>query len=160
MKNKTDFFIGLTLFIFCGVMGHQIYILPEPAAQDLFTAGSFPAGVTIALGLLSIILIARAMFDKEGINVHYWPERIIFIKIFMMGVWILAYVIGFIFVGEYAYDMEWPDGSGFVLSTLVFLTGAQFLTGYRNPFNILLISCAISAFLYVVFAIFFKVPLP
>ena len=70
------------------------------------------------------------------------------------------YVIGFIFLGEYAYDAEWPEGTGFVISTLVFLSGAQVLTGYRNPFYISLISAGISAFLYAVFAIFFKVPLP
>lgn len=58
------------------------------------------------------------------------------------------------------YDAEWPEGTGFVISTLVFLSGAQVLTGYRNPFYISLISAGISAFLYAVFAIFFKVPLP
>ena len=50
MKNKTDFFIGLALLAFCCVMGYQIHLIPEPAALDFFSAGSFPMGVTIALG--------------------------------------------------------------------------------------------------------------
>ena len=49
MKNKTDFFIGLTLLAFCCVMGYEIHLIPEPAALDFFSAGSFPTGVTIAL---------------------------------------------------------------------------------------------------------------
>ena len=53
MKNKTDFFIGLTLLAFCCVMGYEIHLIPEPAALDFFSAGSFPTGVTIALALLS-----------------------------------------------------------------------------------------------------------
>ena len=53
MKNKTDFFIGLALLAFCCVMGYQIHLIPEPAALDFFSAGSFPTGVTIALALLS-----------------------------------------------------------------------------------------------------------
>ena len=52
MKNKTDFFIGLALLAFCCVMGYQIHLIPEPAALDFFSAGSFPTGVTIALALL------------------------------------------------------------------------------------------------------------
>lgn len=59
MKNKTDFFIGLTLLAFCCVMGYEIHLIPEPAALDFFSAGSFPTGVTIALALLSLILVGR-----------------------------------------------------------------------------------------------------
>ena len=147
MKNKTDFFIGLTLLAFCCVMGYEIHLIPEPAALDFFSAGSFPTGVTIALALLSLILVGRTITGKDK-DTACWPERI------------LAYVVGFIFLGEYAYDAEWPEGTGFLISTLIFLSGAQVLTGYRNPFYIFLISAGISAFLYAVFAIFFKVPLP
>lgn len=158
MKNKTDFFIGLTLLVFCCVMAHQIYLIPESASNDVFTAESFPIGLTAALALLSLILMGRAAFGKEA--APCWPPKALFIKIALMGAWILAYVVGFVFLGGYAYDMEWPQGAGFVISTLIFLTGAQVLVGYRNPLKIGLIASGISAFLYVVFAIFFKVPLP
>ena len=159
MKYKTDFFIGLALLAFCCVMGYQIHLIPEPAALDFFSAGSFPMGVTIALALLSLVLVARAVLGRDE-SAACWPERKLAVKIGLMAAWILIYVIGFIFLGEYAYDAEWPEGTGFVISTLVFLSGAQVLTGYRNPFYISLISAGISAFLYAVFAIFFKVPLP
>lgn len=159
MKNKTDFFIGLALLAFCCVMGYQIHLIPEPAALDFFSAGSFPTGVTIALALLSLVLVARAVLGKDE-SAACWPERKLAVKIGLMAAWILIYVIGFIFLGEYAYDAEWPEGTGFVISTLFFLSGAQVLTGYRNPSYIFLISAGISAFLYAVFAIFFKVPLP
>ena len=137
-------------------MGYQIHLIPEPAALDFFSAGSFPMGVTIALALLSLVLVARAVLGRDE-SAACWPERKLAVKIGLMAAWIL---IGFIFLGEYAYDAEWPEGTGFVISTLVFLSGAQVLTGYRNPFYISLISAGISAFLYAVFAIFFKVPLP
>ena len=65
MKNKTDFFIGLTLLAFCCVMGYEIHLIPEPAALDFFSAGSFPTGVTIALALLSLILVGL-MARKEA----------------------------------------------------------------------------------------------
>ena len=158
MKNKTDFFIGLALLVICCVMAHQIYLIPESASNDAFTAASFPTGITVALALLSLILMGRAAFGKEA--AACWPEKTLFIKIALMGIWILAYVVGFIFLGEYAYDMEWPEGTGFTISTLIFISGALLLTGYRNPLKIGLISAGISAFLFAVFAIFFKVPLP
>ena len=130
-----------------------------PAALDFFSAGSFPTGVTISLALLSLILVGRTITGKDK-DTACWPERKLAVKVGLMAAWILAYVVGFIFLGEYAYDAEWPEGTGFLISTLIFLSGAQVLTGYRNPFYIFLISAGISAFLYAVFAIFFKVPLP
>ena len=159
MKNKTDFFIGLALLTFCCVMGYQIHLIPEPAALDFFSAGSFPTGITVALALLSLILLWRAISGKDE-STACWPEKGLAVKVALMAAWILAYVVGFIFLGGYAYDAEWPEGTGFVISTLIFISGAQVLTGYRNPLYIFLISAGISAFLYVVFAIFFKVPLP
>ena len=158
MKNKTDFCIGLALLVFCGVMAHQIHLIPEAAARDVFTAESFPIGITAALALLSLLLMARAVLGRESASC--WPEKALLIKVALMGAWILAYVLGFVFLGDYAYEREWPEGTGFVVSTLVFLAGAQVLAGYRNPIRIGLISAGIAAFLYAVFAIFFKVPLP
>ncbi|MFR0873774.1 MAG: tripartite tricarboxylate transporter TctB family protein [Bilophila wadsworthia] len=127
MKNKTDFFIGLTLLAFCCVMGYEIHLIPEPAALDFFSAGSFPTGVTIALALLSLILVGRTITGKDK-DTACWPERKLAVKVGLMAAWILAYVVGFIFLGEYAYDAEWPEGTGFLISTLIFLSGAQVLT--------------------------------
>ena len=84
MKNKTDFFIGLALLAFCCVMGYQIHLIPEPAALDFFSAGSFPTGVTIALALLSLVLVARAVLGKDE-SAACWPERKLAVKIGMMG---------------------------------------------------------------------------
>lgn len=160
MKNKTDFFIGLTLLVFSCVMGHQILLLPESATIDFFTAGSFPTGITILLALLSLVLMVKAVLNPPEAGMSYWPEKIILVRVTLIGIWILCYVTGFILIGEYAYNAQWPDGSGFVLSTFLFLTGAEFLAGYRSLMKILLIATGISIFLYVVFAVFFKVPLP
>ena len=134
-------------------------LLLRHGIRDTFDPGTRPTGVTIALALLSLILVGRTITGKDK-DTACWPERKLAVKVGLMAAWILAYVVGFIFLGEYAYDAEWPEGTGFLISTLIFLSGAQVLTGYRNPFYIFLISAGISAFLYAVFAIFFKVPLP
>ena len=87
-----------------------------------------------------------------------WPEELA-VKGRLMAALDLAYVVGFISSGGTPMTPV-ARGTGFLISTLIFLSGAQVLTGYRNPFYIFLISAGISAFLYAVFAIFFKVPLP
>lgn len=92
MKNKTDFFIGLTLLAFCCVMGYEIHLIPEPAALDFFSAGSFPTGVTIALALLSLILVGRTITGKDK-DTACWPERKLAVKVGLMAAWILAYVV-------------------------------------------------------------------
>lgn len=67
-------------------------------------------GVTIALALLSLVLVARAVLGRDE-SAACWPERKLAVKIGLMAAWILIYVIGFIFLGEYAYDAEWPEGT-------------------------------------------------
>ena len=139
------------------LLRHGIRDTFDPGTRGArFLLGGF---VSHALALLSLILVGRTITGKDK-DTACWPERKLAVKVGLMAAWILAYVVGFIFLGEYAYDAEWPEGTGFLISTLIFLSGAQVLTGYRNPFYIFLISAGISAFLYAVFAIFFKVPLP
>lgn len=64
MKNKTDFFIGLALLAFCASWDTRIHLIPEPAAVDFFCGGFVPEGVTIALALLRLVLVARARLGQ------------------------------------------------------------------------------------------------
>lgn len=157
MRNKTDFCIAIALLLFCGAIGHQISLLPEPAGLDFFSAGSFPTGVTLLLALLSLALLARSFTGKDASR---WPERAVLVRVLGMAALILAYVVFFVYFGEYAYDALLPAGTGFSVATFLFLSAAQFLTGYRRPLRIALIAAAITGALYVVFGLFFQVPLP
>ncbi len=82
------------------------------------------------------------------------------LKVLLMILLVLGYVAGFVGLGEYAYDALWPGGTGFCSATLIFLVLAQVLTGCRGPWRILLIAGLMTAFLYLVFALLFNVPLP
>lgn len=157
MKNKTDCCIAVALLLFCGAMAYQISLLPEPAGLDFFSAGSFPTGVTILLALLSLALLVRSFMGKGETR---WPERPVLVRVLGMAALILAYVVFFVFFGEYAYDALLPAGTGFSTATFLFLAAAQFLTGYRNPLRIALIAAAVTGALYVIFGLLFQVPLP
>lgn len=153
MKNKTDFFIALALLVICAVAWQQIRLLPESASAEFFRPASFPTGVTVLLAVLACILLVRSFLVRGRAS---WPERPVLLMILL----VLGYVAGFVGLGEYAYDALWPGGTGFCSATLVFLVLAQVLTGYRSPWRILLIAGLMTAFLYLVFALLFNVPLP
>ena len=157
MKNKTDFFIALALLVICAVAWQQIRLLPESASAEFFRPASFPTGVTVLLAVLACILLVRSFLVRGRAA---WPERPVLLKVLLMILLVLGYVAGFVGHGEYAYDALWPGGTGFCSATLIFLVLAQVLTGCRGPWRILLIAGLMTAFLYLVFALLFNVPLP
>ena len=111
----------------------------------------------ILLAVLACILLVRSFLVRGRAA---WPERPVLLKVLLLISLVLGYVAGFVRLGEYAYDALWPGGTGFCSATLVFLVLAQVLTGCRSPWRILLIAGLMTAFLYLVFALLFNVPLP
>ena len=109
------------------------------------------------LAVLACILLVRSFLVRGRAA---WPERPVLLKVLLMILLVLGYVAGFVGLGEYAYDALWPGGTGFCSATLIFLVLAQVLTGCRGPWRILLIAGLMTAFLYLVFALLFNVPLP
>ncbi len=158
MNNKTDFSIGMGILLLCAVMFQQIMLLPPPEGSELFSARSFPLGITIFLSILSILLICSS-FKKQA-AASAWPESAILAKIGLMALAIFLYVMAFMFIGEFSIQHAWPVGVVFIASTIVFLFAAQLVTGYRNIAKISLISVTASVLFYFIFVHFFKVPLP
>lgn len=152
MKNKTDFFIALALLVICAVAWQQIRLLPESASAEFFRPASFPTGVTVLLAVLACILLVRSFLVRGRARGRAPGAADDFAGARLCG--------GLCRLGEYAYDALWPGGTGFCSATLVFLVLAQVLTGYRSPWRILLIAGLMTAFLYLVFALLFNVPLP
>ena len=72
---------------------------PGTRGARFLLGGSFPTGVTIALALLSLILVGRTITGKDK-DTACWPERKLAVKVGLMAAWILAYVVGFIFPSE------------------------------------------------------------
>ncbi|NLW80909.1 MAG: tripartite tricarboxylate transporter TctB family protein [Desulfovibrionales bacterium] len=158
MKNKTDFFCSLALLAACVLLGHQIWLLPAPASKAIITAATFPTWIISFMTLLSCVLLFKSLFGAKGRG--DWPERPIFIPILMMGLLILAYIAGFILLGDYAMQNDFPEGTGFVITTWLFLVAAQYMARYRHLVRVPLIATAMTAGMFTVFSVLFKVPLP
>lgn len=158
MNNKTDFSIGIGILLLCAVMFRQIMLLPPPEGSELFSARSFPLGITIFLSILSVLLIFSSY--KKQAAASAWPESAILSKIGLMALAIFLYVMAFMFIGEFSIQRAWPAGAVFIAATTVFLSAAQLVTGYRNLAKISLISVTATISFYFIFVHFFKVPLP
>ena len=159
MKNWTDLVISLVLFVVCGVVWQQTTLLPETSSGvEFFRPASFPRGVACLLGALSLLLLIRTLRGTD--TPAQWPAWPILRKVLLMILLVLGYVTLFIYGGEMAYDLLLPEGSGFCAATFVFLVLAQLLMGYRRIAPIVLLSGTMTAALYAIFGLLFKVPLP
>lgn len=158
MSNKTDFFCALALLVSCVLFGHQIWQLPPSASNTPITPATFPAWVIGIMAVLSAILLFKSLFGVKGAG--DWPERRVLLPVLMMGLLILAYIGGFILLGHYAMQNDLPVGSGFVVTSWLFLIASQCLAGHRHPVRTPVIATGMVAGMYGVFAHIFNVSLP
>lgn len=159
VKNKSNFFVSLGLFVICAIFAWQISFLPDTASgAEFFGPGSFPKGVTAILFALSLLLFIRSFYEQGAPAA--WPPKPVLLRVLAMIALVLCYVMGFVVGGNLAYEAMLPEGTGFCCATFIFLILAQALMGHTRVLPLFLISAIITACLYVVFGIFFKVPLP
>jgi hypothetical protein len=137
--------LGLGLLFFLA----QAFLLPatdNPA--DVLGAAGFP----IALGVLGLVVLAvitfRLLKDKTKVKILLFDltsldGRALTLNVALLLVYVLV-----------------VDILGFVLSTLLYLSMAGWLIGYRKPLRLALYAVAATATLTVVFGIVFAVPLP
>lgn len=158
MTNKTDFFAGLILLGVCALFTWQIMLLPRPETANAFHAGSFPAGIVLLLALLALRLVYTGLTKPAGPSA--WPERPVLVKIGKIGLLTAAYILGFVFFGEYCYQQDYPFGFSFITTTTAFLFLAQCLTRPGKWLSSACISVLASGCLFAVFFYMFKVQLP
>ena len=158
MKNKTDLVIGIVILIFCAVMGYQISLIPENISDRLFNPYTLPTMVNYSLAFLASVLILKSLWVKKSDSI--WPDAQVMRRVLLMSIFIGAYTLGFIYLGDYAYKSLWPMGSAFSIATFLFLCLAQVACGYRRVLQIVIISFLYTVICYVTFGLFFNVPLP
>lgn len=159
MKNWTDLVISLALLLLCGVVWQQTTLLPESSSGvEFFRPASFPRGVASLLAALALLLLVRSLRGTD--TPARWPEGNILRKVLLMILLVLGYVSLFIYGGDLAYEFQCPEGTGFCVATFVFLILAQLLMGYRRAPAIAALAAAMTAALYAIFGLLFKVPLP
>lgn len=158
MSNKTDFVTGIILLGVCGLFGWQISLVPRPEMAGEFSAASFPTGIVVLLAALALRLVYQGLkIAPEGAA---WPERPILIKIGKMSVLMAVYILGFVYMGEYCYENDYPYGTTFILTTLLFLFIAQCWTRPGKTVASAVISLVMTGFLFATFFYLFKVQLP
>lgn len=158
MKNKTDLFLGLAILIFCAVMGQQISIIQDTASDRLFNPYTMPKWINITLSILASIMVIKSFFGEK--NEKAWMPRAIVFRVASFSLLVILYILAFIYIGEWAYNMYMPMGTAFAFTTFLFLSFAQFICGYRKFIQIVGISTVYTAVCYVVFGYLFNVPLP
>lgn len=161
MKNKTDISIGLVVLVL-SVIG--FWGLPDAdlGGTDHLGPASFPRAVLILLTLLSVALILQGLSGRHP-DKPFWPSPAVRKRILLFIGWFLCYIGLVIGLGAFFSEMEtvWMQSNmGFLIGTIIYLSGALWLAGRRNWLEIILVACLVPVCIILSFANFFQILLP
>ena len=109
--------------------------------------GFLPFTMSLAMGVLSLVLLVGVLKGKIKITDKPIYEKGGALRVVAVVAILSAYIILI-------------EGIGFVPSTYLFFCGTIFLLGQRRIVKTLLTSAAFTLFLYAVFRLWLKSPLP
>ncbi len=109
--------------------------------------GFLPFSMSLAMGVLSLVLLVGVLKGKIKIKDGPICEKGGALRVATVVVILSAYIILI-------------EGIGFVPSTFLFFCGTIFILGHRRILKTLLTSAAFTLFLYAVFRVWLKSPLP
>ena len=109
--------------------------------------GFLPFSMSLAMGVLSLVLLVGVLKGKIKIKDEPICEKGGALRVVTVVAFLSAYIILI-------------EGIGFVPSTFLFFCETIFILGRRRIVKILLTSAAFTLFLYAVFRVWLKSPLP
>jgi hypothetical protein len=109
--------------------------------------GFLPFSMSLAMGVLSLVLLVGVLRGKIKIADEPICEKGGALRVVTVVVILSAYIILI-------------EGIGFMPSTFLFFCGTIFILGQRRIVKTLLTSAAFTLFLYAVFRLWLKSPLP
>ena len=109
--------------------------------------GFLPFSMSLAMGVLSLVLLVGVLKGRVKIKDEPICEKGGATRVLTVAVILAAYII-------------FIDGIGFVPSTFMFFCATIFILGHRRILRTLLTSAAFTLFLYAIFRVWLKSPLP
>lgn len=141
---------GILLLLFC-IIGFISTSKLESGDHLLFGPSFYPNAIIVLLSLGAFILIYQGINSlrkpAKSVDPHRRNTRGYVVEILLFWLGIALYLTVFHF-------------TGFIVSTLLFLTVAQLLYGRRRYLNVALVSILATGITYFVLVILFEVPLP
>jgi len=142
--KKVDFFVGLALILLSAATWVTAGQFPTVGDTDV-GAGFFPKLIAVVLILLSVVMMAlsfRRQTQDGAEEVSTSWSKII-----------LGFVLTFAFLALIFF-------TGFYISAPIFLFVFMWLFGYRKPISVVVVAVIVTLFIYLVFEMVLRVPLP
>ncbi|PSM52561.1 tripartite tricarboxylate transport protein TctABC, membrane-spanning subunit TctB [Campylobacter blaseri] len=137
------------LSIFFSLLFILISMLLYKSIENLITYSI--ATTSIYIKFLSISLFACSFFELIKNIFSKKDEKIVIAKNIKKFSILIILLIGYVCIMGYL---------GFIISSLIFLISTMWLMGYKKIIQILITSSIIVAFVYILFSVIFKIPLP
>jgi len=142
--RRADLVIGLVLLLFTGLYAQQSFLIRRGFASDRLGPAFFPRLLALALGVLALLLIVRALTGRSD------PSRPPALRTGVFAGVLLLMV---------AYAFLMPR-VGFLIATPVLLGAVIWILGLRSWTTLLGTALGITVVLYVVFGRALHVLLP
>lgn len=144
--KKENTIIGLVLLGFAGYYGYLTSQLPDRNLPNTLGSDFMPYIFAGALALLSILLIVEGFVRNcEGASTQTIPPKKAAAIVLLFAV-LVGYVFGIIYIG-------------YLIMTPIVMAVFLYMGGSRKPLEIILTSVLVTAGVYYLFHIIFKVPL-
>ena len=162
MRNLTEIAVGVFTLLFCalGFWGTASTRVSAFASDPLGPI-AFPNAVLTLLAVLGVIQIWRGLYRVK--EKEYWPAEPAMKKTICFFLLFFLYVVMVIYFGRlyvYLHLPGLPQGTAFVLSSVIYLTAALLLSGRRNVLEIALVATMIPTSIVAVFLYFFQLAMP
>ena len=157
MRYHKDAISGLVILVLCVLGGLSVSGLPDPEAGELVGTASLPKIALMALAVCGVIQLYRGLrlsrFAKDA-AFNFSGKSILFFLFYLLYMLVM---VRFGDVLSTLYGGFLPHGSGFVVSTALFLLIALPVLGRRKPVEICSVAVITTGILVVSFGGFFKI---
>lgn len=150
MKNDTA--VGLLALAFAAVYYYFATEIPQSLLSDAVGADGLPKVYAIALGLLSLLLMARSRFSPTGSGERAAPgSGVASLLPHLRASGILVLGVGYLLL---------ISSLGYLLTIFLLITAVAVYCGLKLNLKLILINAAGGVVFWVVFVHLFGIPLP
>lgn len=148
-KANADTAAGAAFLLFCSFAWWRIKALPLGVGyENTIGPEFFPAVMTAAIAVFSILLIARSLWMRTA--EEQGPTLATKSTLLRMGLFIILLTV-YVFIYEIL---------GFVLASVIILPAGMFMLGERRLLHIFLFPCILVGLAWLAFTKVMMVPLP
>jgi len=144
-NNTVDAVVAVILFIFGLVVVEESYRLGSGWTDDGPGSGYFPFYIGLIICISAVGIFYQSVFGKER-DTGAFVDRVQLGRVLSVLLPAIVFVLGIMYIGIY-------------IASTIYITAFMIILGKYSPAKSVFLGVAVSVFFFVMFEVWFKVPL-